>query len=78
MVSDSQYRWIGPEKGVTHLATAAVINAIWDLWGKATSRPVWKIVADMTPEEIVRCIDFRCIIDVITPDEAIAMLEKPD
>lgn len=76
MVSDSQYRWIGPEKGVTHLATAAVINAIWDLWGKATSRPVWKIVADMTPEEIVRCIDFRYITDVITPDEAIAMLEK--
>lgn len=76
MVSDSQYRWVGPEKSITHLATAAVMNAIWDLWGKATSRPVWKIVADMTPEEIVRCIDFRYITDVITPEEAIQMLSK--
>ncbi|CDK24808.1 unnamed protein product [Kuraishia capsulata CBS 1993] len=76
MVSDSQYRWIGPEKGVTHLATAAVINAIWDLWGKVTNRPVWKIVADMTPEEIVRCIDFRYITDAITPEECIELLTK--
>lgn len=76
MVSDSQYRWIGPEKSVPHLATAAVINALWDLWGKATNRPVWKIVADMTPEEIVRCVDFRYITDVITPEEAISMLKK--
>ncbi|ANZ77603.1 BA75_04754T0 [Komagataella pastoris] len=76
MVSDSQYRWIGPEKGVTHLAVAGVINAIWDMWGKVTDRPVWKIVADMTPEELVRCIDFRYITDVITPEEAIEMLKK--
>lgn len=76
MVSDSQYRWIGPEKGVTHLATAGVMNAVWDLWGKATDRPVWKIVADMTPEEIVQCIDFRYITDVITPEEALEMLRK--
>lgn len=76
MVSDSQYRWIGPEKSVTHLATAAVMNGVWDLWGKATDRPVWKIVADMTPEQIVNCIDFRYITDVITPEEAVQMLHK--
>lgn len=58
MVSDSQYRWIGPEKSVTHLAVAGVLNAIWDLWGKILGKPVWKIVCDMTPEEIVRCIGF--------------------
>lgn len=69
MVSDSQYRWIGPEKSVTHLAVAGVLNAVWDLWGKILNKPVWQIVADMTPEEVVRCIDFRYITDVITPEE---------
>ncbi|PMD40329.1 putative galactonate dehydratase [Hyaloscypha variabilis F] len=76
MVSDSQYRWIGPEKSVTHLAVAGVLNAVWDLWGKVLQKPVWQIVCEMTPEEIVRCIDFRYITDVITPDEAVAMLYK--
>ncbi|RDL36721.1 putative l-galactonate dehydratase protein [Venustampulla echinocandica] len=76
MVSDSQYRWIGPEKSVTHLAVAGVLNAVWDLWGKVLSKPVWRIVADMTPEEIVGCIDFRYITDVITPEESIEMLKK--
>lgn len=76
MVSDSQYRWIGPEKGVTHLATAAVINGIWDLWAKTKNMPVWQLVSEMLPEEIVRCIDFRYITDVITPEEAIEMLKK--
>ncbi|EOO01747.1 putative l-galactonate dehydratase protein [Phaeoacremonium minimum UCRPA7] len=76
MVSDSQYRWIGPEKSVTHLAVAGVLNAVWDLWGKILGKPVWQIVCDMTPEEIVRCIDFRYITDVITPEESIAMLKK--
>jgi L-galactonate dehydratase len=76
MVADSQYRWIGPEKSVTHLAVAGVLNAVWDLWGKITNRPVWKIVADMTPEDFVKCIDFRYITDAITPDEAVAMLHK--
>jgi L-galactonate dehydratase len=52
------------------------MNAVWDLWGKATERPVWKIVADMTPEEVVRCIDFRYITDVVTPEEALDMLRK--
>lgn len=76
MVSDSQYRWIGPEKSVTHLAVAGVLNAVWDLWGKILQKPVWRIVADMTPEEIVQCIDFRYITDVITPEESVEMLKK--
>ena len=76
MVSDSQYRWIGPEKSVTHLAVAGVLNAVWDLWGKILKKPVWQIVCEMTPDEIVRCIDFRYITDVITPEEAVQMLKK--
>ena len=76
MVSDSQYRWIGPEKSVTHLAVAGVLNAVWDLWGKILGKPVWQIVCDMTPEEVVRCIDFRYITDVITPEESVIMLEE--
>lgn len=75
MVSDSQYRWIGPEKSVTHLAVAGVLNAVWDLWGKILGLPVWQIVCEMSPEEIVRCIDFRYITDAITPEEAISMLK---
>ncbi|RAO71604.1 uncharacterized protein BHQ10_007616 [Talaromyces amestolkiae] len=76
MVSDSQYRWIGPEKSVTHLAVAGVLNAVWDLWGKILGKPVWQIVCEMTPEQIVQCIDFRYITDVITPEECIEMLKK--
>ena len=76
MVSDSQYRWIGPEKSVTHLAVAGVLNGVWDLWGKILRKPVWKIVCDMSAEEIVRCIDFRYITDVITPEESVEMLKK--
>ena len=76
MVADSQYRWIGPEKSVTHLAVAGVLNAVWDLWGKIVGKPVWRIVADMSPEEFVRCIDFRYITDVITPEESRKMLEQ--
>ncbi|KJZ74587.1 Mitochondrial enolase superfamily member 1 [Hirsutella minnesotensis 3608] len=74
LVSDSQLRWIGPEKGVIHLALGAVVNALWDLWAKVLGKPVWRIVADMTPEQIVDCIDFRYITDAITPEEALAIL----
>ncbi len=52
------------------------MNAIWDLWGKVLHKPVWQIVADMTPEEFVQCIDFRYITDVMNPEEAVKMLEK--
>lgn len=76
LVADSQLRWIGPEKGVIHLALGAVVNAIWDLWAKTLNKPVWRIVADMTPEEFVQCIDFRYITDAITPEEAVALLKK--
>jgi len=71
---DSQLRWIGPDKGVIHLATAAVVNAVWDLWAKSVKKPLWKLLADMTPEEFVRCVDFKYITDAITPDEALALL----
>jgi L-alanine-DL-glutamate epimerase-like enolase superfamily enzyme len=61
---------------VIHLALGAVVNAIWDLWAKSVNKPVWRLVADFTPEEFVRCIDFRYITDAITPDEAVKMLEE--
>lgn len=78
LVSDSQLRWIGPEKGVIHLALGALVNAIWDLWAKVLGKPVWRVVAEMSPEEFVRCIDFRYILDAITPEEAIEMLTKEE
>ena len=74
ITSDSQLRWIGPDKGAIHLATGAVVNAVWDLWAKAEGKPLWKLVAGMSPEELVRSIDFRYITDCITPDEALALL----
>lgn len=76
VTSDSQLRWIGPEKGVIHLATAAVVNAVWDLWAKVEGKPLWRLLSDMTPEELVRCIDFRYITDALTPSEAIELLRK--
>jgi L-fuconate dehydratase len=76
ITGDSQLRWVGPEKGVIHLATAAVVNAVWDLWAKAENKPLWKLLTDMTPEEVIRCIDFRYITDAITPDEALALLRR--
>lgn len=75
LVNDSQLRWVGPEKGVIHLALGAVVNAVWDLWAKSLGKPVWRIVVDMTPQEFVNCIDFRYITDAITPDEAVSLLE---
>jgi L-fuconate dehydratase len=76
IVGDSQLRWVGPEKGVIHLATAAVVNAVWDLWAKAEGKPLWKLLAGMSPEEIVRCVDFRYITDALTPAEAIELLHR--
>ncbi len=78
LVNDSQLRWIGPEKGVIHLALGAVVNAVWDLWAKVLGKPVWHIVAEMTPEEFVRCIDFRYITDAITPGEAVQLLRDSE
>jgi L-fuconate dehydratase len=76
LAGDSQLRWVGPEKGVIHLALAAVINAVWDLWAKSAGKPVWKLVADLSPEQIVSLIDFRHIQDALTADEAVAMLRR--
>ena len=76
LASDSQLRWLGPEKGVIHLALAAVVNAVWDLRAKQARKPVWKLLADMAPREIVSCVDFQHITDVIDPEEALAILER--
>lgn len=76
IVGDSQLRWLGPEKGVIHLATAAVVNAVWDLYAKMEGKPLWQLIADMTPEELVNCIDFTYITDAITSDEALALLRE--
>jgi len=78
VTGDSQLRWIGPDKGAMHLATGAVVNAMWDLWAKAAGKPVWRLVADMSPEEIVRCIDFRYLTDALTPDEALQILRAQE
>ncbi len=76
MTGDNQLRWVGPEKGVIHLATAALVNAVWDLYAKAEGKPLWKLIVDMTPEEFVRCVPFRYIEDVLTPAEALGMLRR--
>jgi L-fuconate dehydratase len=76
LASESQLRWLGPEKGVIHLALAAVVNAVWDLYAKAERKPVWKLLADMTPAQVVSCIDFHHITDALTPDEALSILER--
>jgi L-fuconate dehydratase len=76
LASESQLRWLGPEKGVIHLALAAIVNAVWDLYAKAERKPLWKLLADMTPAQIVSTIDFRYITDALTPDEALAILER--
>jgi L-fuconate dehydratase len=74
LVSDTQLRWLGPEKGVIHLATAAVVNAVWDLWAKREGKPLWKLLVDLSPEELVGCVDFRYISDVVAPEEALDFL----
>ncbi|MDQ3930993.1 MAG: L-fuconate dehydratase [Chloroflexota bacterium] len=76
VTGDSQLRWLGPEKGVIHLATAAVVNAVWDLYAKVEGKPLWKLLSDMTPEQIVSCIDFRYITDALTPEEALDILRR--
>jgi L-fuconate dehydratase len=78
LVTDSQLRWLGPEKGVIHLATAAIVNAVWDLYAKLEGKPVWKLLADMSPEQLVACIDFRYIDDALTPDEALDILRRAE
>jgi L-galactonate dehydratase len=74
-VVSGQIRFMSPERGVLQLAACAILNAIWDLWAKTEGKPLWRLVSDFTPEEFVRCIDFRYITDVLTPDQALVMLQ---
>jgi L-fuconate dehydratase len=76
LTGDSQLRWLGPEKGVMQLATAAVVNALWDLWAKLAGKPLWKLLADMSPADIVELVDWRYITDALTPDDARRALER--
>src|SRR2546426_2219942 len=76
ITSDSQVRWLGPEKGVIHLATAALVNAVWDLYARAEGKPLWKLLVDMTPEQVVSCIPFRHITDALKPEQAIELLQR--
>lgn len=76
LTNESQLRWLGPEKGVLHLATAAIVNAVWDLYAKSEGKPVWKLVADMTPEQFVACVDFRYLSDALTREQALEILRR--
>ena len=76
ITGDSQLRWLGPEKGVIHLATGAIVNAVWDLYAKVEAKPLWKLLADMSPEQLVSCIDFTYITDAVTPEEALELLRQ--
>ena len=76
LTGDSQLRWLGPEKGVIHMATAAVVNALWDLWGKLEGKPLWKLLSDLSPARIVELVDWRYLTDALTPEEALTMLER--
>lgn len=76
ITGDSQLRWMGPDKGVMHFAVGVIVNAVWDLWAKVEGKPLWRLLADMTPEEIVKCIDFRYISDALTAQEALEILEE--
>ena len=74
LVSDDQLRWLGPEKGVMHLAAAAIVNAVWDLWAKSLGVPLWKLLSELPPEAVVNAIDFRYIDDALSPGEALDLL----
>src|SRR5439155_4214001 len=75
LTGDSQLRWVGPEKGVIHLATAAIVNAVWDLWAKSVGLPVWELLSSMSPQQLVDLVDFTYITDALTPEDALRLLE---
>jgi L-fuconate dehydratase len=74
LTGDTQFRWLGPEKGITHLAAASLLNAVWDLYAKAEGKPIWHLLADMEPEQIVAAVDFHYTSDAITREEALDIL----
>lgn len=78
MLHDSQLRWLGPEKGVMHMAIGAVINALWDLKAKRAGMPLWQLLATMTPEDIVELVDFRYLTDALTPEQALDILRAAE
>ena len=78
LVHDSQLRWLGPEKGIMHMAISAVVNALWDLRAKRAGLPLWQLLAELPPEEIVKLVDFRYLTDALTPDEALTILHAAE
>lgn len=76
LTGDSQLRWLGPEKGIVHMAAGSIVNAVWDLWARREGKPVWRLVCDMPSDQLVRCLDLRYVSDVLTRDEALAMLRS--
>jgi L-fuconate dehydratase len=76
LTCESQLRWLGPEKGAIHLAVAAIVNAIWDLWAKVEKKPLWQLLADMPPEKLISCLDFRYVTDALSPVEALDILNR--
>lgn len=78
LTHDSQLRWLGPEKGIMHMAIGAVVNAAWDMAARAAGKPLWRLIADMSPQQIVALIDFRYISDALRPAEALAILQAAE
>lgn len=76
LTDDTQFRWLGPEKGVIHLATGALINAVWDLYARAEGKPLWQLLADMEPTQLLKAVDFRYIDDALSPQEALDILDE--
>jgi L-fuconate dehydratase len=76
LTDDTQFRWLGPEKGVIHLATGALLNAVWDLYARAEDKPLWQLLADMEPAQLLKAVDFRYIDDALSPDEALDILNE--
>jgi L-fuconate dehydratase len=76
LTDDTQFRWLGPEKGVIHLATGALLNAVWDLYARAEDKPLWQLLADMEPRQVLKAVDFRYIDDALSPEEALDILDK--
>jgi L-fuconate dehydratase len=78
LTHDSQLRWLGPEKGVTHMAIGAVVNAVWDLHARRQGLPLWKLLSNLTPKQVVQLVDFRYLSDVLLPDEALELLARAE
>ncbi|MGW8767222.1 enolase C-terminal domain-like protein [Streptomyces sp. NPDC055815] len=78
LLGDSQLRWLGPTKGVIHMAAAAIVNAVWDLYGRREGRPVWDLLSGLSPEQLVELVDFRYLEDALTRDEALDILRRAE